>query len=502
MSDWLSYLFGVEGACRVFTLLSIASLPLAVALFLRAHGRPAVLGSLAAGVALHTYVFWGFINFAAGMSLAFISLAALARLTEKPGARYTLLFGLASLLTFYAHAQMYLWMALACIVQLGAMALASGRKQAFRAGWRAALAAIPSMAAAVYWICRSGVLEHGDAGARSGPIAELASDPLVWASPVRTLFTWPKHSFHVYLDGTGIVIAVAFLAAVFFFIALRVRAFLQSRKSKDRPARQSLAPEAVLLLAALAYLFAPQKFRLIDPISYRFLPVALALAPVLGPRLLGRSRLRLLCAGVLLVPCLCAGLIHTIQFKRTDREMGDLDQALEQTQPGKKLLGLIFDRQSRILSLSIYLHAHQYYQSRVGGLAAFSFVEFHKSPVQYRKYAAPPLFPVRFEWDPHKYDHRNFQDYFDYWLVRHLPDQLPSGIFKTARNPPEPIYQGKRWTVFARPVRGSQGWQMSPGTQTPSTQDQLSHSSYLVQVSPNCFWARQVPSTPVSSESQ
>nr|MDQ3035177.1 hypothetical protein [Myxococcota bacterium] len=43
LGDWLSYLLGVEGAGRATAILSIASLPLAVAAYLRAHRRPAML---------------------------------------------------------------------------------------------------------------------------------------------------------------------------------------------------------------------------------------------------------------------------------------------------------------------------------------------------------------------------------------------------------------------------------------------------------------------------
>ena len=66
LGDWLAALFGVEGAGRVTAILSIASLPLAVAFYLRAHGRPAMLGALAAPIAMHAYVFWGFLNYAIG----------------------------------------------------------------------------------------------------------------------------------------------------------------------------------------------------------------------------------------------------------------------------------------------------------------------------------------------------------------------------------------------------------------------------------------------------
>ena len=103
----------------------------------------------------------------------------------------------------------------------------------------------------------------------------------------------------------------------------------------------------------------------------------------------------------------------------------------------------------------IYLHAHQYYQARVGGLACFSFVEFPKSPVQYRPGAEPPPFPPRFEWEPMRYDHHVWGDAFDYWLVRHEAHRQPPRVFRAASptNAAEPVrvIETDRWTLYARP---------------------------------------------------
>jgi hypothetical protein len=217
-------------------------------------------------------------------------------------------------------------------------------------------------------------------------------------------------------------------------------------------APRSFAPEAVLALTFALYLFGPFSYRMIEPINHRFLPLALALLPVLGPRAMSpRQRWGML------VP-LCAlsiftAKVHAAHFTETDREMGDLATALDHLHRGDRVMGLMFDAQSSVVPLPLYLHAHQYFQARVGGLACFSFVEFPKSPVQYAPGAAPPPFPPRFEWTPEHYDHGVWGDAFDAWLVRHAPGRPPPALFRRPApggGPmPAAVYEGERWTVYA-----------------------------------------------------
>ncbi|UJR79938.1 hypothetical protein [Sandaracinus amylolyticus] len=473
LGDWLAALFGVEGAGRATAVLSIATLPLAVGWYLRVHGRPAMLGALAAPVAMHAYVFWGFLNYAAGMVLAIVAVAAHARLVQRPDARRAAWLAIAALATFYAHAQLYAWMGLACIVQLVAMAPAVGRARAVRALIGSIVAALPSVIAMAWWLRQSGVIERGEAGSRSGHAAEVAAQGAapIFTPVADTMRSWLGHSFDVYRDGSGVTLAVAFFAGVVLVIALRgwrdaavVRAGLDVTtttgpwwrrmvaSAPECPMPRTIAPELVLLLTFALYLFAPFSYRLIEPINHRFLPLALALLPVLGPRGALPMRTSLVLAPALIALAVATGQVHAERFGETDREMGELSAALEHTEPGARLLGLIFDPQSEVVPLPIYLHAHQYFQARVGGLACFSFVEFPKSPVQYAEGAAPPPFPPRFEWTPQRYDHAVWGESFDYWLVRHESGRdAPRSLFRGAPDAPEPVFESDRWTLFARP---------------------------------------------------
>lgn len=484
LGDWLAYPFGVEGSGRATAILSIAPLPLAIAWFLREHGRAAILGAASAAIALHMYVFWGFLNYAAGMITALVALTAYARLARQPDLRRGVLAALAALLCFYTHAQLYAWFALAAVVQLAAMAPSlrsvHGGRPALRALGASALAAMPSLIGAYVWVRLSGVIEHGEAGARSGHAAQVSDAPPSFSAVHETLRSWLDHSFGVYHDGSGEHLALAFFALIGLLVALRgprvssAEGSLRSMSAEGslrsmgaegalrtpsaegpRGPVRSYAPELVLLLTFAGYLFAPFSYRMIEPINHRFLPLAFALLPALGP--LGALTLRArwcVCVACLSV-ALATGWVHHARFVETDAEMGELDDTLAHTEPGHRLLGLVFDAQSSVVRAPIYLHAHQYYQARQGGLACFSFVEFPKSPVQYRPGAEPPPFPPRFEWEPSRYDHHVWGDAFDYWLVRHGAHRPPPRVFRAASpsGAPEPVrlLETDRWTLYARP---------------------------------------------------
>ena len=196
---------------------------------------------------------------------------------------------------------------------------------------------------------------------------------------------------------------------------------------------------------------------MIEPINHRFLPLALALLPALGPTAALPKRSLWLVSILSIALAAFTGVTHRDRFAEASEEMGDLDDALAHTEPGHRLIGLIFDSGSATIRAPIFLHAHEYYQARVGGLACFSFVEFPKSPVQYRPGAEPPPFPPRFEWEPHRYDHHIWGDAFDYWLIRHPAHSTPPRVFN-APSPsgaatPELVVQTDRWSLFAVPIQ-------------------------------------------------
>jgi hypothetical protein len=456
-SHVFAFVLDVESATRLATVIGVAGLPLALAAYLHANARPALFGALGAGIALNAWVFWGFVNYALGMTIALAALAVLADAVIFPTFRGFALFGALALASFYAHPQMYAWLVAASLVQVLATAPALGLRRTLEGALRAFLAGLPSAAAVGIWLARSDFAVSGEASGRN-ELARLVAGESARFAPVRETFArWLSHSFGVYRDGSGEGLAALFLGVVFLLVLLRVaenRPRVESSRFGNLPSRRPAtnAPELVLALSFAAYFFAPVAYKLVEPISHRFLPVALALLAVLGPVDLRRRHAAGWLAGIaLLVLSVETGRVHLTEFERADSEMGELDDALARTKPGRRLLGLIYDRGSEVVGLPVYLHAHQYYQARVGGLAAYSFAELPKSPIRYRPGAEPPAFPPRFEWTPETFDADRYGSFFDYLLVRTRPGQ-PAPPLMRAGDPAffRLVFEGPRWKLYAK----------------------------------------------------
>lgn len=456
-SHFFAFVLDLENATRLATVIGVAGLPLALAAYLHAHGRSALLGALGAGIALNAWVFWGFVNYALGISIALAALAALAVAIRAPSLPRLALFGVLALACFYAHPQMYAWLVAASLVQTLATAPALGLRRTLDGAWRALLAALPSAGAVWIWLARSGFLDSGEASGRNELARLVATESTRFAPLEETLRRWLAHSFAVYRDGSGERLAVLFLGVVLLLVVLRAietRAPLEASRFGNLPSRPpaTAAPELVLALSFAAYFFAPVGYKLVEPISHRFLPVALALLAVLGPVELRRRRVAGWLAGfALLFLSVQTARVHGTEFERTDAEMGELDDALAHTKPGRRLLGLIYDRGSEVVALPVYLHAHAYYQARVGGLAGYSFAELPKSPVRYRPGLEPPSFPPRFEWTPEAFEADRYGKLFDYFLVRTRPGLPVPRLFPPdASDSPRLVFEGPRWKLYAK----------------------------------------------------
>ncbi|HZI66034.1 MAG TPA: hypothetical protein VFF17_05660, partial [Thermoanaerobaculia bacterium] len=456
LSHALAFLVDVETATRLVTVIGVAGLPLALAAYLHANDRPALYGALGAGIALNAWVFWGFVPYALGVTLALFSLAALAEAIRAPSWQRLAFFGGLAVATFYAHPQAYVWLVAASVIQAAATVPALGFRRTLYGALRAFVAAFPSAVAVWFWLARSGFAASGEASGRNELARLVAAESARFAPLEETLRRWLAHSFAVYRDGSGERLAVYFLGVVLLLVVLRAietRVPVEEARFGNLPAPPgTAAPELVLALTVAAYFFAPVAYKLVEPISHRFLPVALALLAVLGPVELRRRRLAGWLAGLaLLALSLETARVHLAHFERTDSEMGELEDALARTKPGGRLLGLVFDRGSEVVGPPIYLHAHAYYQARAGGLACYSFAELPKSPVRFRPGAEPPPFPPRFEWTPEAFDADLHGKSFDYFLVRTRAGQPAPRLFPPDHpGSPRVLFEGPRWKLYAK----------------------------------------------------
>jgi hypothetical protein len=128
-------------------------------------------------------------------------------------------------------------------------------------------------------------------------------------------------------------------------------------------------------------------------------------------------------------------------------EVNGFDEVIGATAPGKRLIGLIFDRHSDYAKFNPYLQFAGYYRARKGGVASFSFAELPQSPLRYRPENAPPPHPPRWEWEPWRFRNQSDGVYYDYVLVRgaihpFVPGDGPEWAI---------LAHSGAWTLFAKP---------------------------------------------------
>lgn len=92
-------------------------------------------------------------------------------------------------------------------------------------------------------------------------------------------------------------------------------------------------------------------------------------------------------------------------------------------QPGRRVLMLMMDSNSRASDAPLFLHFPAWYQAERGGLAEFNFARFDVTPLSYRDPAASRI-GIGFEWRPHTFNWSTHKgELYDYIVVRSPMDQ-------------------------------------------------------------------------------
>jgi len=115
-------------------------------------------------------------------------------------------------------------------------------------------------------------------------------------------------------------------------------------------------------------------------------------------------------------------------FREFDREAAPLLRFAEETPPGPRIMGLIFDPGSRVVSHPVFLHAAAVPARLRGGITNFSFALTPHSPLRYRD-SPPPTFPS--EWRPDGFRWETMGGAYTHFLVRGV---APSRIFGPLMN--------------------------------------------------------------------
>ncbi|MFN2167885.1 MAG: GNAT family N-acetyltransferase; N-acetyltransferase, partial [Anaerolineae bacterium] len=437
----LAYPFGVALGNKLLLAAVLLGTPCSVRYLLGALGRDRRVAFLALPLTYNAHLVLGFFNFIAAIPLTFVGLALAVEQRKRPRPGREALLSVLLLLAFFTHVVPFGFLAVGALL----VAVGDGARQTLRR-----LAPLgPAAAGAVFWALRSPAGQatvHAASGAGTGggprPLYQSPGEAL------RQLASWLTDVLPVRQDEQLLEIWAGLLILTFVFGAVQRRG---GPGDPPPPAalQRSLARRLWLLplLAAVSYFAFPVSYDWIWPIAQRFpLLAALFLLPVVpSPR---RRAAELLAAAVLLVSASSFFLVGRA-FYRFDRdEVGEFDAALEVIPPGQRVAGLIFDRGSRQVRFSPFIHFVAYYQARRGGAVMFTFADFPVSPFRFREQNRPPRVRPRWEWTPERVNPARDLGWYRYVLVRGRP-----GVIDRQRRYYEPVHRSAHWSVWRRRER-------------------------------------------------
>ena len=356
----------------------------------------------------------GFFNYVAAMPLALWALALAVEDAQARSRRTEIALSVAAVLLFYLHLSAFLWFApAAALASIALPRFAPAREWPRRLLWLGPVATL-----SVLWLLRSPVVHPQSIG---------------WHQPMTVAFedagTSLHHVFDALLDiwhGPEDEWCLLALAASALLLAW------PQRREPDESAWPRGLAAVWLSFAALLYFAFPISIGWMWQLNERYALVGalvfpLLLRPARGPR--GAAPLLLVAA-----TSLFAAGNALVEVRAFERQVGPFDRVLAHAQPGRRMIGMIFEQNSPPAKFSPFLHFQSYYRARLGGVASFSFAELPQSPLRYRPETAPPVHPPGWEWHANLF--RNDVDglYYDYVLVHGNVDPF-------AERPPGPSWR-------------------------------------------------------------
>jgi hypothetical protein len=449
-------------AVRVATAIALMLLPLGVATLAHGMRKSPLLGLAAAPLCWGNLVHWGFINFVLAIGLCAMAVGLALRLVDRPSRGIAAGLAVALAAVFFSHVFRFPFavagVGLAGLA--GAIAVTDPRlapkPRAVAVAFRAApvaLATLPSLALFTAFLAL-----------RPRNLAPDASTILARPDPGRLAEVVP-HLVGGFVDpaeldaarlALGLVGAVAVGS-----LALRTPPARGEERDEDgardgareeRVRRAGLFVTTVLVATFVAgYLALPMQIGNWWYVFPREATAALAFAVVLLPDVPRRRGARLGAVLALSVGALATAAVPARHYARFERTTADFRHVIEHLPQAPRLLYLVFDHGGTARRVSPFLHLPAWVQAEKGGWLVFHFAVFGASPLRYRTdpdAVVPPPVPERWEWTPERFDLRDHDDFFDWFLVRSRA--APDGVFAADPAIERVAHEGTWWLFRKR----------------------------------------------------
>jgi hypothetical protein len=439
----LSWVVPLELANRLFLAAMVAGLPLAMAFLLRSLGRPRWPAVLTLPFAYGDSFGWGFVNSSASFALALLAAGLFVRALTDPERRrrWALAQAVVLLAVVLMHVQGFLFLALALpFLLLTTGVPEDGTRRALRPRLPALLSTLPAVVLFLVWgagrLLAPAEVQEGAPWKAWGPL--LSARNLSFKPFQQNVQEFPEVLANLLRDG-GDRWA---LRAVTVIAVVAVGLWLAGQRSTPREGRAERWRIAGLaLLAGLLFLFLPFDIRgAVYYLNTRYAHLAAPLLVAAVPPIAGRLRPPLLVAGALAAVVLAAPL--GAAFRAFDAEAAPLLRFADETGPGPRIMGLVFDPGSRGMHHPVFLHAAAVPARLRGGITNFSFARTPHSPIRYRD-APPPTFPS--EWRPDGFRWESMGPAYSHFLVRGVDPRAVFGSRLGAEVTPVDAGGGMAW---------------------------------------------------------
>lgn len=449
LASLLSFIFKVETATRIVIVVSVAAVPYAMRYLLDQLGRPMWLALFVIPLAYNTNLILGFLNFIAAIPLMLLGLGLAASFQEEMTRRRVALYILVAIVCYLMHVLPF------ALLMLGSVLMAMSRDR--RATARALAPIAPVAVLAGLWTMLS------DAGGSIRDILvnaylRLVATPHPQASfaslddALRQIPDWLLNI--VYAPGEELVLIVLISMVCLGFVVANICKIdgigtQQSLGSDEDDERQFIWMHVSILILVVVswalYFLLPVGYDWVWPIAPRFVLLAAILTVPLIPGMT-KPRLRTIFIVSLSLLIIGQSILITSSFKTfQDSEVDDFNQAVDAIPYNQRTAGLIFERGSKIVRFSPFLHSVALVQARKGGAVMFTFADFPQSPFRFRPDSRPERVRPRWEWTPQDVDPRNDLAWYDYVLIRGGPGKIQHQT-DTYRQ----VYKGARWSVWQR----------------------------------------------------
>ncbi|MGO9830017.1 MAG: hypothetical protein ACLPJH_07730 [Myxococcaceae bacterium] len=412
----LNWLLPLELANRCFLSLVVAGLPLSLGFLLRALGRPRWPSLLALPFSYGDSFGWGFINYLASLPLAVLACGCFLRALEASPQRRTWAVAHAVVLVaaLLMHVQAFFFLALAYPWLL----FTTHSQRSWRGRAPALLSCVPAVALFSVWgagrLLAPAEVAEGAPWKAWGPL--FSERNLAFKPFAQNLAELPHVLANQLRDGSD---RWALGAVALLWVAATLAVLLGAKGTVREQGVSRLRLLGLGLLALALYFTLPFDIRgAIYYLNTRYAHLAAALFAACVPPL--ARGLRPLFLGLSAAAALLLAVPLAVAFRAFDAEAAPLLRFAALTPPGPRIMGLIFNPSSRVVSHPVFLHAASVPARLQGGITNFSFALTPHSPLRYRG-TPPPTFPS--EWRPDGFRWEGMGEAYSHFLLRGVPPE-------------------------------------------------------------------------------